>query len=356
MKKQHLAILTLDFAPETGGVQNYLYESVKRLAASCQISVITPVKPAPAAPETAINRVMPDSASVSSFYKVLKNLQPDIVLVGHAHPKLLMAARLHGRYALITYGNDYLAGQKRWHRPLFNWLIRQAKPLITISQANVSKLNTLNIKPDVIIHPGTNPQRFSPLQKSPSNKIILLTIARLVPRKGIDTVIESLPALLESCPNLQYQIGGQGPDLDRLQSLVNQLQLSSAVQFLGYLPDEQLPDIYRAADIFVMPSREAAQNTSVEGFGIVFLEASASGLPIVATHSGGIPEAVLDGKTGLLVQPDNVSELKKALASLIDSPQKREELGQNGRRWVEESMNWDQTAAKLAKALQIDGN
>lgn len=349
----HLALLTLDFAPDNGGVQNYLYESVKRLASVCQISVITPI-PQGTISHPSFNRIVLNSITVQSLLKVLKDLQPDIVLVGHAHPKLLMAAQLYGRYALITYGNDYLAAQRRWHRPLFNWLVRRANPLITISQANVHKLNALNIKPDAVIYPGTDPLRFRPRQKTQPQNITLLTIARLVPRKGIDTVIRSLPTLLSHQPDLQYHIGGQGPDFDRLNSVANEAGVSEAIRFLGNISDEQLPSIYQSANIFVMPAREESQNSSVEGFGIVFLEASATGLPNVASHSGGIAEAVIDGTTGLLVQPDNVTELSEALLTLLKSSQKRAELGQNGRQWVEEKMNWEQTAKNLAQVLGID--
>jgi phosphatidylinositol alpha-1,6-mannosyltransferase len=179
----------------------------------------------------------------------------------------------------------------------------------------------------------------------------LLTVCRLVRRKGIDTVLQVLPALRAEMPDLCYRIVGDGPDRGYLEQVARDLDLLDVVKFLGRVSDDALPDIYRRSDIFVMPAREETTSASVEGFGIVYLEASASGLPVVAARSGGAVEAVIDGETGFLVPPDEPEALTRALRKLVLDAERRHSMGQAGRRWVEEEMNWDRAAAQIANLL-----
>ncbi|MCB8982266.1 MAG: glycosyltransferase family 4 protein [Ardenticatenaceae bacterium] len=347
-----IAILTLDFYPQIGGVQSYLFEIARRLGSAFDIAVVTP-QPGELPPATPLRKVKPPAPHALGFWQVLRQKQPDFVIVGHAHPQLLLAAALYGRkkYAAITYGNDYLAAQKRWHHALFNKLLNQANPLVTISEANVRRLLALNLNPTAVVHPGTDPQRFHPAPPRATGPVTLLTVARLVPRKGIDTVLKLMPSLLDRHPRLLYRIVGSGPDRERLEELVHSLTLSAHVEFVGRASSEELPKIYRNADIFVMLTREEQNQTSVEGFGIVYLEASASGLPIVATHAGGVADAVHDNVTGLLVSPDNPDQALQALTRLIDDEALRHRLGQAGRRLVEDELNWDKTAVKFQALL-----
>jgi len=350
----HLAVLTLDFPPGVGGVQTYLYEITQRLATSHQVTVITPVTgvlPAAAAMRT----LAPKSRIASDFRRALSSLRPDRVLVGHAHPQLLLAASLYRQvgYAAITYGNDYLAAQKRWHRPFFNWLLRRSRPLVTITQANADRLRTLAMPTPRIVYPGSDPSRFSPSPVPTSGPPTLLTVGRLVRRKGIDTVLESLPRLIPEHPALRYRIVGDGPDRERLQRCSEQLGLKQMVTFLGRVTEAQLPNLYRQAHVFVMVAREEHDSASMEGFGIVYLEASASGLPVVAGDSGGAAEAVMDGVTGFLVPPNDPERLAGALRKLLADPQLRQRQGLVGRRWVEDEMNWDHAARKMSDALEL---
>ncbi|MBK8905559.1 MAG: glycosyltransferase family 4 protein [Anaerolineaceae bacterium] len=274
------------------------------------------------------------------------------MLVGHAHPKLLAGAWLWGNYSVLVYGNDFLAAQRRWHRPFFNYLLRQGKPIMAISRATAVALQKIINQTAAIIYPGTEPNRFSPARRPQNNETpILLTVGRLVPRKGIDLMLQALPLILRETAVI-YHIGGSGPDRVRLEKLVQVLGIQHAVRFLGRIPDDELPQLYASADLFVMPNREIQEEGSLEGFGIVFLEASASGLPVIAGRSGGAVEAVQDGITGLLVTPDSVEELATAVLTLLQDAPKRQQMGQAGRQWVETEMNWDRTAQRFMELLE----
>ena len=348
---EHLVILTLDFKPDPGGVQEYLFQLSQRVGKQYRVTVITPVG-GELSEAPSFQRVQLAQVSPVAIWRLLKTLAPTHVLVGHAHPKLLVGAWFWGRYAVLAYGNDFLAAQRRWHRPFFNYLLRQAKPLMAISRATAVALENIINQAPAVIYPGTEPARFSPDQtRQPQETPLLLTVGRLVPRKGIDLMLRALPLILRETA-VTYLIGGSGPDRARLEQLVQELGIQQAVRFLGRIPDDELPHLYASADLFVMPNREIQAEGSLEGFGIVFLEASASGLPVIAGRSGGAVEAVQPGITGLLVAPDSVEELAAAVLTLLRDAPKRQQMGQAGRQWVETEMNWDRTARQFMDLLQ----
>jgi phosphatidylinositol alpha-1,6-mannosyltransferase len=348
-RNKRLTLLTQDFFPNRGGLQEYLFEVAQRLGETIEVSVLTPVD-GPLPPGCRFRRVVASSLNPFHLWRHLRRLSPDVLLLGHARLKMFLAGQLWGGYATVTYGNDFIAAQKRWHRPLFNALMRRSSPLMVNSNAMGERLQALGMQHPVVVLPGANPDRLAPAESPPPDPV-LLTVSRLVSRKGIDTVLLSLPALLEEFPNLCYQIGGKGPERESLEALANDLGVARAVRFLGFVPDEALPDLYRSASVFVMPTREEVEASSVEGFGIVYLEASASGLPVVAASSGGAVEAVRDGQTGLLVPPDDPARLAEALGTLLREPELCRRLGRNGRRWVETEMNWDRAAREIREAL-----
>jgi phosphatidylinositol alpha-1,6-mannosyltransferase len=180
-----------------------------------------------------------------------------------------------------------------------------------------------------------------------------LSVCRLVPRKGIDMVFAALPALLADFPDLRYLIVGDGPDRSRLERLVEDGDLWRCVHFAGQVSSDELPACYRSGHIFVLPTREEKQQPSIEGFGIAFLEASASGLAVVAGRSGGVEEAVIDGVSGILVPPSDPTALTEALLRLLREPELRRHLGQAGRAWVEREMTWERAGGELIDALAL---
>lgn len=362
--RPRVALLTLDFYPRVGGMQQYLFEISRRIGLNCDLTIVYPNGNPSLFGEEPFQLVSlekdrrgPFSGSaVQSSWRILRMLgvlRPNIVVVGHAHPRLLLPAALSRRpYIALAYGNDFEAAQQRWHAPFFNRLLAGAQSLVTISRANARRFQDLGLPSPEILHPGTNPERFAPVPSPPQGPPILLTVARLVPRKGIDTVLQAFPPLLERFPRLQYWIVGDGPSRESLARQTRQLGLLDAVRFMQNVTDTELPQIYRRAAIFVMPARADYHAGSVEGFGIVYLEASASGLPVVAARAGGAAEAVIENETGLLVPPDDPAALEQALARLLSDPERRQRMGRAGRRWVEREMNWDRAGRQFMSIVE----
>lgn len=349
-----IALLTMSYPPQTGGVQTYLAEIFRRIALQHTVTVITPVK-ADNPRSKSLSFLNPTPANLLGYFRAIQSVRPDRVVVGHAHPQLLLPAALNRNqdYLALTYGNDYLAAQRRWHGPLFNRLLSRARPLVTITCSNARRLEEFGAGKAQVIYPGTDPARFFPTGFRKSSSMVLLTVGRLVPRKGIDTNLQALPDVCRAFPNVSYHIAGVGPDESRLKALVGDLGLKNKVHFLGRVPDDKLPALYQNSHIFVMPVREEVQSASVEGFGIVYLEASASGLPVIAGRSGGAVEAVRDGETGFVVEP-NAGAVATKLMTLLGDESLRRRLGAAGRRWVESEMNWDRAASQMAEALDIE--
>jgi phosphatidylinositol alpha-1,6-mannosyltransferase len=182
----------------------------------------------------------------------------------------------------------------------------------------------------------------------PPQGTTLLSVSRLVPRKGIDTVLRALARLPEG---VTYRVVGTGPDEARLRHLAHDVGVAQRVAFLGRLSDADLAEEYRRCAVFVLPSRRTADG-ELEGLGLVFLEAAAWGRPVIAGRSGGEIDAVVDGETGVLVDGESVDQVARAIQGLLDDPETLRRLGENGRRRVETSHNWHTAAARLDELLQ----
>lgn len=180
---------------------------------------------------------------------------------------------------------------------------------------------------------------------------LLLTAARLVRRKGVDTVLAALPAIARRVPDVHYAIVGSGPERDALEKLACELGVRERVSFLGKLPDRDVVMAYNACDVFVMPAR--FEHPSVEGFGLVFREANACGKPVVGSRTGGIADAIEDGHTGLLIEPDAVEPLASAVLRLLEDPAYAARLGEQGQALVTQSGTWQHAADRMLSVMRV---
>lgn len=209
-----------------------------------------------------------------------------------------------------------------------------------------------NMPPVAALDLGTDPKMFAPDRDTGAlrerwgvgDAPLLLTVARLVPHKGQDTGIRAMAALKDEFPVLRYILVGEGHDERRLRALAAELGVADRVVFAGALPESDLPEAYATSTIYLGASR-VDNDINVEGFGISFLEASSSGLPVVAGDSGGVRSAVRDGETGVVVPPLDIGAIAGAVGGFLHDPSRTASFAAAGRRAVESHYNWDRVAS-----------
>jgi phosphatidylinositol alpha-1,6-mannosyltransferase len=288
------------------------------------------------------------------------NLKPS------AYPAKWVHERLGTPFGVFAYGNDLLLLQHQLHqspvrRRAARALIGSVGVFVVNSewtrQLCLTLLRELQIEnPETRVRNvplGTDPDFFRPgvdtsgvrARYGLENGRWIVSVARLVPHKGIDTALQALAMLQDSERDVRYAIAGEGPGRRVLQQLVRDLKLDGRVRFLTGVPDADLPALYNMAQVSVGVSRRTAQ--SVESFGLSLAEAQSSGVPVVAGRSGGVPEAVQSGETGLLVEPESAEETADAIRTLLRDPARATQLGRAGRREIERFYNWDRVTKDL---------
>jgi phosphatidylinositol alpha-1,6-mannosyltransferase len=180
---------------------------------------------------------------------------------------------------------------------------------------------------------------------------VVVCVSRLVPRKGQDMLIRALPAIRQRVSGAALVIVGSGPHRDDLDLLARGFGVAEHVVFTGAVPSAELPAHHAMADVFAMPCRTRGSGLDVEGFGIVYLEASATGVPVVAGNSGGAPESVVDGETGLVVDGWDVGAIAAAVGDLLADPARAAAMGKAGREWAVDNWQWRTKAARLSELL-----
>jgi phosphatidylinositol alpha-1,6-mannosyltransferase len=292
---------------------------------------------------------------------------------GNIKPAGYPARWVHERnripYCVFLYGADLLSEQHKYHgsalkRRTARAILGGAAALVAIStwtrDLALTVLGELGLDGHGqrlhVVHLGTDPQRFRPgvdpaalrerFHLENGGVRWLLTVARLELHKGVDTVLGALPAILARAPDVRYAVAGAGPARERLEKLAQKVGVADRVRFLGEVGDRDLPALYNMASVYVGASRRA-DRISVEGFGISLVEASACGLPVVAGRSGGVGDAVRDGETGLLVEPEDGAAVTEAVCHLLADPPLAQRMAAAGRREVERYFNWDRVVRDL---------
>ncbi|WP_026267862.1 glycosyltransferase family 4 protein [Micromonospora sp. CNB394] len=184
-----------------------------------------------------------------------------------------------------------------------------------------------------------------------ADRPVVVCVSRLVPRKGQDMLIRALPEIRRRVPDAALLVVGGGPYRSTLEKLARQTGLERDVVFTGSVPSAELPAHYAAGDVYAMPCRTRNRGLDVEGLGIVYLEASATGLPVVAGDSGGAPDAVREGETGYVVGGRNVAQLADRVATLLADRDLARQFGAAGRAWVEREWRWETQAQRMAALL-----
>jgi phosphatidylinositol alpha-1,6-mannosyltransferase len=370
-------LVTNDFPPKVGGIQAYLWELWRRLdPGSYAVLTASSHADAPAFDEEQAGRgiriervgakvLVPSPSLVRRIRASAERVGASIVLLDPALPLGLLGPRLGLPYGVVLHGAEVtVPGRLPGARGALARVLGGAALAVCAGgypAAEARRVAGVAMPPVVEVPPGVDPQRFLPLDAAERAKAraafgladdvpVVLSVSRLVPRKGMDVLVDAAAALEPSFPGLTVVVGGAGRDRARLAGRVRTRH--APVRLVGRVPDEQLPALYGAADVFVMACRNRWLGLEQEGFGIVFLEAAAAGVPQVAGRSGGADEAVADGITGLVIDdPADPAGLAEALRRLLASPDLRARMGQAARRRAEESFGYDGLARRLAAAL-----
>lgn len=267
---------------------------------------------------------------------------------------ILFYARWKGiRTLALFYGKDILSAKQSFSASLALRLSpRLAKKIVANSRYTAGLLPKKFSKKIEILYPSVDPSiaKESPASDIEKKQDTLLSVGRLVKRKGVDDLLRAFSLVLKNLPNTQLEIVGDGPELTYLKNLAIQLGVDSDVTFFGMLSGPPLYQRYRECDIFVMPSKTS--KTDVEGFGTVFLEAGVFAKPSIGTFSGGIPEAIKDGVTGLLVQEENIEKLAEAIEKLLTNKPLAREMGENAKKMVLTEFTWEVMTHDLYTMLE----
>ncbi len=378
-------LVTNDFPPIISGISTVFYHVWKRLprnnimvlapwTSGCDefdkkesISVIRKKIPIDESGKSKIIKMILNVCYALYYtrkYHINKLHCGQIISVG---PAGLIGKKLLGvKYSVFVYGSETARfGKHRLTAWLMKKVIQEAEELITNSEYTSREFEQWGILREKIVKivPGVDTTLFCPQKKPPylmqkyglHGKQVILTVGRLDERKGHDMVMRAVRLLAERLPQLVYMIVGKGREEQRLKGLTEDLGIGERIIFTGFVTDEALPDYYRLCDVFVLPNRETEDNEQMrgdyEGFGVVFLEASACGKPVIAGKSGGSGEAVVDGVTGLLVDPKSEREIAHAIERILTDDEFAGRLGTDGRRRTEKEFDWHYAAEIMERIL-----
>ncbi len=373
-------LVTNDFPPRRGGIQSYLQELVDHLVAAGThtLSVYAPKwKGADdfdaAARECGYSVVrhpgslmLPVPSVASRMRRLIERHEADTVWFGAAAPLALMAplAREAGarRVVASTHGHEVGWSMLPLARNALRRIGNDTDVVTYVSDYTRGRFASAFGPHAALEHlaPGVDTNRFAPDEVARAElraryrlgeRPVVVCVSRLVPRKGQDMLIRAMPAIRQRVPGAALVIVGGGPYLRALRRLAHSFGVTEHVVFTEGVPGDELPAHHALADVFAMPCRTRGAGLDVEGFGIVFLEASSTGVPVVAGRSGGAPETVRDSETGLVVDGWDVGAIAASVGDLLADPDGAARMGEAGRRWVLDNWQWSTKAQRLAELL-----
>jgi phosphatidylinositol alpha-1,6-mannosyltransferase len=375
-------IVTNDFPPRPGGIQAFLHNMALRLDPGQLVVYASTWKrgregaEATAAfdaeqPFTVVRdrttMLLPTPAVTRRAVGLLREHGCTSVWFGAAAPLGLMAPALRKagarRLVATTHGHEAGWAQLPAARQLLRRIGESTDTITYLGEYTRSRVAAA-LTPEaaarmVQLPPGVDEKTFHPgsggaevrARLGLTERPVVVCVSRLVPRKGQDTLILAMPRILAREPEAVLLIVGGGPYEKELRKLARETGVADSVRFTGAVPWSELPAHYGAGDVFAMPCRTRRGGLDVEGLGIVYLEASATGLPVVAGDSGGAPDAVLDGETGWVVRGGSPEAAADRVVTLLGDAELRRRMGERGRAWVEEKWRWDLLAERLKDLL-----
>ncbi len=372
-------IITNDFPPRAGGIQAFVHElALRRPADSVVVYCSTPGpgwgdpnefdvrQPFPVIRERS-SVLLPTPGVLRRAQRIARLENCDTALFGAAAPLGLLTEGLRSagveRAVALTHGHETGWSVLPAARQAFRHIAEQVDVLTYLGEYTRARMARA-VSPAAatrmrFLAPGVDTDRFRPdasgaeirKRHGLGDRPVVVCVSRLVARKGQDTLVRAWPRVLADVPGAVLLIVGDGPYRGRLRALAERQGVADSVVITGPVAAPELPAHYAAGDVFAMPCRTRNGGLDVEGLGIVFLEASATGLPVVAGDSGGAPETVVEGETGHVVDGRWPGPTARALIRLLSDPAAAVEMGERGRSWVQRSWTWDSASRRLHELL-----
>jgi len=372
-----ILLVTNDLGPRAGGIETFILGLLDQLDGS-QIVIYTAAQKESADFDAALSAktgvivirdkssiLLPTPAVNRRVRAVMQRYQSEVIWFGAAMPLAWMSGllkRAGARHIVaLTHGHEVWWAKLPPFRQIFAHSTKSIDVLTYLGEFTRSAMAPIVARSCsmVQIAPGISVDHFSPGVKSEKlikelaleGKSVLVSVGRLVHRKGQDKLLAALPQIIAQHPDVVLLFVGVGPRQKKLDQLVRHHELQEYVRFVGRVTYDKLPEYFRLGDLFVMPSRSRLAGLEVEGLGIVYLEASASGVAVLAGASGGAPDAVLVGKTGEIVDGTSIDQIALVINNLLDHPLKLAEMGRQGRAWTQERWSWTIWGAKFKEVL-----
>ena len=348
-------LVTNDYPPKAGGIQQYLAGLVESIDA--EVRILAPKDEGAAPGEVVRDRrpfMWPTPRVRRWIESQVADFEPDVILFGAPHPLAFLGPRLRRDtgvpYAVLCHGAEvFLPGAFPITRQLVRWPLRRADVVFAVSQFTKGKVERITGREARFVGAGVDPA-FSPGSDGEAGAgppVTVGCVSRFVPRKGQARVLESCARLRSEGRDVEVLLVGTGRDEQRLRDLADRLEVPA--RFEVGVPFARLPELYREIAVFATPCRSRWLGLEAEGLGVVFLEAAASGLPVVAGDSGGAPETVDPGRTGFVV--DRKEALTEALRLLVDDPGLRARMGEAGVEWAASRFGWDAVSERFLRGF-----
>jgi phosphatidylinositol alpha-1,6-mannosyltransferase len=298
-----------------------------------------------------------------------EGIRPDLLIASTwnaARGVMVITKRYKTRTAIVVHGLEVTRRMNLFKQWWCRQTLQNADAIVAVSAftgRRVTQAFPNAAKKICVIPNGVDNNRFKPGIDTSAlrerfglgNRKVLLTLARIIERKGYDQVIRALPAIIKKVPDVIYCIAGDpaGGYVETLKRLASDLHVNQHVVFVGYVDDADLPAYYNLCNVYIMPSREIAASGDTEGFGITFLEANACEKPVIGGKSGGVSEAIVNGETGFLVDPVDTAMIAEKAIMLLNDQTLAKKLGRQGRERIERGFTWQSVAKRLLKKIAL---
>lgn len=361
-----LLVVTNDFPPTVGGIENYVYSLVRRWPPG---DVIVVTRTVPGCDDFDVDQsfriirhetgtLLPSRNLLTGLRQLIRMESIDVVHFPSSLPLGIMGKALGRPYVISVHGGEFrLASRLPAARTLLKRVCGGARLILPESSFAAGMVRALLGQQPVLetITCGVDVGRYGKQQAPPvaleASGPVIVSVSRLVHRKGPRTLVACFPAVLQRHPDAHLLIVGGGPDLEQLEKMVQDLKIETSVTFAGPQSWDRIPAYLSAGTIFALPTRQRFLGTETEGLPLVFVEAAAAGLPLIGGNAGGVPDAVREGETGLLVEGGDQAQTAAAIVRLLDDPETTARLGKAARKMAEEEFDWDALARRYREAL-----